>query len=365
MFVKVFRYSAIMHVKQKIIETVGVERVGRIANFTSYWRGLAEHGGEFASSKRKCVLIGTANYGNLGDLAISQASVDFIHSNFDGEVIEIPTSHFWEYERSLKRYLTGDDIICFQGGGNMGDVYFWFENERCSVLEAFPQQKNIIFPQTISYRSENSDVLKYTQKIYSRCSDLHLFAREWTSWEKMHAYYPMADVQLVPDIVLSLDAQKYISKGGKRKGVLVMLRDDIERNLNAEQREYIVATLNKSGMNITYADTVFDGTDITVNQRKNFLRSMLTKVSNCELVVTDRLHGMIFAAITNTPCIVFSNNNHKVQGVYSWIKDLSFVKFLTTLDKLDSSIDDVMSSHGHFDRLSMLKEYENLVLELK
>lgn len=365
MFVKVVQYHTTMHLKQKIRETVGAERIGRMANFASYWRGLAQHGEEFASSKRKCVLIGTANYGNLGDLAISQASVDFIRANFNGEVIEIPTSHFWEYERCLKRYLTRDDIICFQGGGNMGDIYFWFENERCSALEAFSEQKAIVFPQTISYSSEKSDMLKYTKKVYSHCKDLHLFAREQLSKEKMHAYYPTTDVQLVPDIVLSLDPYKYISNVTEREGVLVMLRDDIERNLNDNQRDYIITTLSNSGMDIKYTDTVFDGRDIAVNQRTNLLRSMLTQVSKSKLVVTDRLHGMIFAAITNTPCIVFSNNNHKVSGVYSWIKDLSYVKYLHSFDMFETSIDDVMSSHDSFDRSSMLENYNKLSLELK
>ena len=35
-----------------------------------------------------------------------------------------------------------------------------------------------------------------------------------------------------------------------------------------------------------------------------------------ELVITDRLHGMIFCYITKTPCIVMPNNNHKILMTY-------------------------------------------------
>lgn len=38
------------------------------------------------------------------------------------------------------------------------------------------------------------------------------------------------------------------------------------------------------------------------------------KFRECELVITDRIHGMIFAAITGTPCIALSN--YKIKGTY-------------------------------------------------
>lgn len=38
------------------------------------------------------------------------------------------------------------------------------------------------------------------------------------------------------------------------------------------------------------------------------------------MVITDRLHGMIFCYITNTPCLVFQNNIYKVRETYEWIK---------------------------------------------
>ena len=37
------------------------------------------------------------------------------------------------------------------------------------------------------------------------------------------------------------------------------------------------------------------------------IEEMLKKYRKCQLVITDRLHGMIFAAITSTPCIALGN----------------------------------------------------------
>ena len=52
---------------------------------------------------------------------------------------------------------------------------------------------------------------------------------------------------------------------------------------------------------------------------------------DAKLVITDRLHGMIFAAISETPCIVFSNYNHKVGGTYEWIKQLPYIRYVENM----------------------------------
>jgi pyruvyl transferase EpsI len=37
---------------------------------------------------------------------------------------------------------------------------------------------------------------------------------------------------------------------------------------------------------------------------------------------------MIFCYITNTPCLVFQNNNHKVRETYNWIRDNTNVNLI-------------------------------------
>ena len=43
--------------------------------------------------------------------------------------------------------------------------------------------------------------------------------------------------------------------------------------------------------------------------KKNVLDTFMSEIGKRKVVVTDRLHGMIFCAITGTPCVVFSNYN--------------------------------------------------------
>ena len=53
----------------------------------------------------------------------------------------------------------------------------------------------------------------------------------------------------------------------------------------------------------------------------------LQEFSTARLVITDRLHGMVFAAITGTACIAFRNYNYKIEGTYEWIEYLQYIQF--------------------------------------
>ena len=82
----------------------------------------------------------------------------------------------------------------------------------------------------------------------------------------------------------------------------------------------------KTGLTVERTDMVTEE-PITAENRGEIVRKKLLSFASSKLVITDRLHGMIFAAITGTPCIVFSNYNHKVRGTYEWISYLPYIKF--------------------------------------
>lgn len=61
-----------------------------------------------------------------------------------------------------------------------------------------------------------------------------------------------------------------------------------------------------------------------------------------KVVVTDRLHCMIFCAITQTPCVVLPNSNHKIKGTYeAWLSHLPYLVYMDELDtaQLSDAID--------------------------
>ena len=85
---------------------------------------------------------------------------------------------------------------------------------------------------------------------------------------------------------------------------------------------------------------------------------MFNKFRNSKLVITDRLHGMVFSAITKTPCIVTKSLDHKVIGTYEWIKNLNYIKLVEDLsfENINPLIRELMTLKN-FDEIDLNKDY--------
>lgn len=60
----------------------------------------------------------------------------------------------------------------------------------------------------------------------------------------------------------------------------------------------------------------------------------LDQFRKSNIILTDRLHGMIFALITGTPAIVFDNKNHKVKFSYlDWLQNVDYIYFADQMSK--------------------------------
>ena len=70
---------------------------------------------------------------------------------------------------------------------------------------------------------------------------------------------------------------------------------------------------------------------------------------------------MIFAALTGTPCIVFSNYNHKVKGTYEWISYLPYVKYAETAEEAILYIPELLQMKNcHYDSTPLKPYFEKL-----
>lgn len=69
-----------------------------------------------------------------------------------------------------------------------------------------------------------------------------------------------------------------------------------------------------------FNSTNIDHNYLSIIQREEELHKIWNTFKSAQFVITDRLHARIFCYITNTPCLVFQNNNHKVRETYDWNK---------------------------------------------
>ena len=295
--------------------------------------------------ERSIILMGSPEYNNLGDLAIAYATKKYIKNNFEMPFIEVTEREIDYKLDDVKKYIRNDDILLLQGGGNFGDVYSDQQRIRKKIILAFPHNALILMPQTMyfSETAEGRKALKETVELFKKSSYLTLFAREQFSFEKMKNVFSNK-VYIVPDIVLSLSDKSY---GEKRKGVGICIRNDKEGALNSSELEYIISEVEKIFGKVCVIDTI-ENENVYIEDRESRLENVWRKFSQKELIITDRLHGVIFAVITNTPCIALANNNKKVQGICKWLESYSGVQYCDDPYEVEKYVQKLMTTKCNY-----------------
>lgn len=288
---------------------------------------------------QKILLAGVPYHGNIGDSAIYCAERKFIKDNFkDYEFHHISEQGLFRCIDKIAKYYNEEDIIFLHGGGNMGNVYIWHEEIRRKAIKVFKNNKIIIFPQTIYFENNEQGKIEAqkTKEVYNSHKNLTLIAREEKSYEIMKEYFPNNNIILTPDIVTYLDKTE---PRQPRKGALLVLRNDKEIILDQSNTKKIHNIIEKNYYPITYTDTHlrYDKAEV-YNKRIDTLESKLNEFKKAEIVITDRLHGMIFSAITSTPCIALGNFNHKIESSAKWFKNFNYIKYADNIEQVEKYI---------------------------
>ena len=194
------------------------------------------------------------------------------------------------------------------------------------------------------------------QRIYNNHKNLHLCARERISYDIMKDAYK--SVELVPDMVFTLNESHDTLE---RDGCLWCMRNDVERTLTDEQEGKLKQQLvDIYGDNIKESNTVLSY-DVSVEKREEELKRKFNEFKSAKLVVTDRLHGMVFAAITGTNCIVINSKSPKMKGCYEWIKDLDYIAFIDDVENIDNFPD-----YPHeYDNKEFVKVIDKMISEIE
>lgn len=307
--------------------------------------------------------IGTPEHSNIGDSAIALAELDFLECcGFNRNQIREITAREYEADRAvIKRHIAKDKPIFLIGGGNMGNQWMWEENIRRAILEDFPENPKVIFPQTVYYIPSPEGVVERQKSIpFYDVTGLTLAARERISFDTMCGLYPKADTLLIPDIVLSAAADSFGAEKQVRQDVLLCMRSDAEKKLTDAQQAQIEEELNTFGLTCRVTDMHADK-PVTKENRRDRVREKINEFTGARLVVTDRLHGMIFAAISETPCIAFGNYNHKVAGTYEWLRHLPYIKYVTSVEEMAEVMPELLKMENcHFDRDPLIPHFEKL-----
>lgn len=296
-----------------------------------------------SSNDGRHFLVGAIEFMNFGDHAINIGEEKYFNRN-GLEYIEIPESYIDEFLQLPQSFFNSKDVFYFHGGGNMGDVWPKQENWRQQLMEKFPHNKIIFFPQSVNYVDVNSIELRKTLDKAAEVDDLTVMLRDRFSFEYMSNVYKSYDnvtVELMPDMALTLN---YVDESIEKQHDLgVYLRSDVEKDDNSERDVLMEKILTSGKYTYLLSDTVQDNWKfVYYRNREKFLKRKLEEIMSNRVIITDRLHGMVFAIITNRPVIVFDNNNHKIRNLVStWLSNMDSVFFVSDSIRIEEVINKI------------------------
>lgn len=263
----------------------------------------------------------------------------------------------------IRKQISTDDLLFCHSGYHLTDLY----NEKevyLKVIEQFPEQKIVIFPQTINF-NKNKEEEKRVSTIFQSHPYITLLCRDQESYKNAQLIFKSCNLLLYPDIVTSLIGTKTYSN--RREGVLFCMRNDVEAFYTQKDIQRLRTRFDALKTEMT--DTTISTPYATIKRKREaILNGMLNHFSQFELVITDRYHGTIFSLIAGTPVIVLSSTDHKLSSGVKWFpesfgKNVQYAKDLDTAYSL--AIDILANHHSGKDLPAYFKENYYAVLKSK
>lgn len=315
-------------------------------------------------------LIGTPIHVNLGDHFISIAEIEFLNQiGYNKKIFDIPTEMFLLFGKRLLNKADTKTTIFINGGGWMGNLWPVEEQNLQLMVKTFRNFKMVIFPQTIYYDDKLNGYQKLLNKsinIYNNCDNLTISLRDRHSYLFAKKFYKNANLLYCPDIVLSYP--KYTNKpfdSKPKKVVGFCLRKDRESVFNEEYKNYLKEYFTRNKWKSIEISTIASR-PVPLEQRLEMVQNRLEEFSKCDLIVTDRLHGMLFSYMVNTPCIVFDNKTKKVSGTYNaWLKREKGILFINNTikkERIEQFIESDFKNIEEDDLSDCFKELKKVIL---
>jgi len=285
-------------------------------------------------------------HGNIGDVLIWEGERQFL-STVKHKCLCSSSNSWWE------NFLHPETVILFHGGGNFGDLYRECQNFRLKVIERFPNNRIIMFPQSIWY--EDLSLIEKDAEIMARHKDLTLCARDGWSYAFLKKYFGRNQILLLPDMAFCisdslLNRYRHQSISSKQ---LYLRRLDKEFNHQTALSKlekmdvhdwptienipircwflFKMKSLSARLSSGSYWHRILnDMMDLYVD--KLSFRSYMVDcgcrfIAPYENVITTRLHALILSVLLHKPVEYIDNSTGKISAyVDTWLDNLDSVK---------------------------------------
>jgi pyruvyl transferase EpsO len=270
---------------------------------------------------RPVVYLDYPVHDNVGDLLIHQGADAFLE-DYGYEVLGRFSMHDFSRRgrddeaavvlkpsiRDLDRLIAhARPALVLHGGGNFGDIWPQFQMFREFVIQRYPDTPIVIFPQSIHFNS--LEKRKQAAQILGTHKRLFIFVRDEESFGFVRQEAG-TDGDVVPDMAHQLwDRPAFAATNGT--GTLVMRRRDREshasaapaadyfdwRELNGEASRFMLRALRKWQTIDNPLRHVVPNDRLWRIYRDRLIHAAVGRFQPYACIDTDRLHGMILAAL--------------------------------------------------------------------
>lgn len=280
-------------------------------------------------------------YENIGDTLIWEGTRIFLKQTKYKCLYSASSSTFFNHK------IPESTTILLQGGGNFGDLWNGPHSFRKKIIELYPNNNVIIFPQTVWY--EHQENIKADEIFFANHPNVTICARDKVSFKFMQEHFPKNKALLVPDMAFFIDFDKFGEiNTTKTERILYAKRTDKELKndiwpsfipQNAEVHDW--PTIEYKAPKYAHADYIVGWLNFFANikgikpinrlidlMRAHFYRPQYIKdcvkfINQYDTIYSTRLHIAIASAMMGKRVYLMDNSYGKNFSFYdTWLKDL-------------------------------------------
>ena len=287
---------------------------------------------------KRVVLLEVPYYLNIGDLLIWKGELEFLKRN-KKEVLYSSSSYNMDFSKKIDSNVT----ILLQGGGNFGDLWKEPHDFRKKVIEQYPKNKIVIFPQTIFYTEEKA--LLEDVEFFSKYRNVIICARDERSYNILQKNFVNKSL-LLPDMAFYINIKTHILNKSERVLYAQRLDEESLKEMsfkgipqNAEVHDWptFEGLRNVSSFlsYITRCAQIVDrlcGTKLCIKitdyywlkiRMPKFIKIGIDFINEYGVIYTTRLHIGILGLLLGKQVFFLDNSYGKLSGFYnSWLKNI-------------------------------------------
>lgn len=320
---------------------------------------------------KHCALLSFPDHYNVGDHLIWLGQVFYLRKVLNVDISYASSIEKFSPEVMQRRLPEGAPLlIC--GGGNLGDVWSYYQRFYERIVREYPNRRIIIFSQAVKFRYPNR--LEEAKSVFNSHPDLTIFIRDHYSYAVASEHFSSCKVLQAPDMAFALSGLSGLKSDYKSKSdVLYHCRNDHEFNREFDDKGFEIDKMKtedwqsfrfKGSPRVASVAGVkwlfqysweqgqilpFEWVERQYWQRFHrdlqylkdtpeqhlhlkswmFMHHGVYQFKKYRLIVTNRLHGHILATLMEIPHVFLANSYHKNLGFYeTWTGDVPYCRFV-------------------------------------